>query len=105
MTLELDHHSRADNYRMPWLFKATIAMFIVSTLGAALIAFACVEGGWESITHFAWGLGITGVGLIGSILFSVTCAVTKPAWRKRSLVLSGLALLLLIGLFLFARLA
>ena len=90
---------------MPWSFKATIAMFGIASLGAFLIAFACLESGWESIGHFAWGLLTTGVGLAGALVFSVICAVKEPTWRKQSLVLCGLALFLSLGLFLFAKAA
>ena len=90
---------------MPWSFKTTIAMFVGAGLGALLITFACLESGWASITHFAWGLGITGIGLVGALLFSIVCAVTEPIWRKRSILLLAVAIFLLIGLIAFARVA
>jgi hypothetical protein len=95
----LRHHS------MPWSFKATIAMFVVFAAGAVLIGFACFESGWQALGHFAWGLLTAGVGLVGGLLFSIICAVTKPAWRRQSLFAGALALLLLAGLVLFARAA
>jgi hypothetical protein len=90
---------------MPWYFKATIAMFVIFALGALLIAFACFESGWESLRHFVWGLLTAGAGPIGALLFSIICAVTQPKWRKLSLVAGVLAILLFLGLLLFAKAA
>ena len=100
------NHLCDDKYlMMPWSFKAVNATLVIFVLGVALIAFACFESGWESIGHFAWGTLIAGVGLIGSLLFSIICAITQPAWRRLSLVLVVVSVLLLIGLFWFAKTA
>jgi hypothetical protein len=88
---------------MPWSFKATIAAFVIFIVGGSLIGFACVEGGWQSLGHFAWGVLIAGVGLIGALLFSIVCAATQPAWRRHSLIAGALAVLLFAGLLLFAK--
>ncbi len=90
---------------MPWSFKATIAAFVIFAFGALLIGFACVERGWQSLGHFALGLLIAGVGLIGGLFFSIICATTQPAWRRHSLIASVLAILLFAGLLLFAKAA
>jgi hypothetical protein len=90
---------------MPWSFKAAIAALAIFVLGDLLIAFACFESGWESLGHFAWGTLIAGVGLIGSLLFSIICAAMQPTWRRSSLVLVVVSVLLLIGLFWFAKTA
>jgi hypothetical protein len=90
---------------MPWSFKATIAMFVIFALGALLIAFACFESGWEALQHFVWGLLTADAGLIGALLFSIICAVTQPKWQKPSLVAGVLAILLFLGLLLFAKAA
>jgi peptidoglycan/LPS O-acetylase OafA/YrhL len=90
---------------MPWSFKAVIAAFVVFVVGALVIAFACNETGWQSIGHFAWGLLTAVVGLVGGILFSIICATTEPTWRRSSLVLGVVSILLLIGLLLFAKAA
>jgi hypothetical protein len=90
---------------MPSSFKAAIAGFIAFVLGTLLIAFACLEGGWESIGHFVWGTLTAAAGLVISFLSSTICAITKPAWRRWSLLFVLASVLLLIGLFLFARAA
>ena len=90
---------------MPWSFKAAIAAFVIFACGVLLIAFACLESGWQSIGHFAWGLLIAGVGLVGALLFSIICAVTEPKWRRLSLILGVISILLLGGLWLFAKAA
>ncbi len=90
---------------MPWSFKATIAGFVIFIVGGSLIGFACFESGWESLGHFAWGVVIAGAGLIGSLLFSVICAVTQPAWRRHSLMTGVLAILVFCGLIFFAKIA
>lgn len=96
---------RLISFVMPWSFKVAIAFFVVFTVGALLIGFACFEGGWQSLDHFVWGFLTAGAGLIGALLFSVICAVTRPKWRTRSLVAGALAILLFAGLLLFARVA
>ena|SRR5581483_2100961 len=78
---------------MPWSFKVTIAAFVIFGVGSSLIGFACVEGGWGSLGHFAWGLVIAGAGLIGALIFSIVCAITQLEWRTRSLMTGALAIL------------
>ncbi|HEU0209668.1 MAG TPA: hypothetical protein VFQ78_11905 [Candidatus Udaeobacter sp.] len=90
---------------MPWSFKATIAAFFIFGLGSSLIGFACLESGWETLRHFAWGLGIAGAGLVGALIFSIVCAATQLAWRTRSLITGALAILLICGLIFFAKAA
>ena len=90
---------------MPWSFKATLVAFAIVALGAALIVFAHFQGGWEAITYFAYGLLTAGAGSFGALLFSMVCGVTRPDWRKQSLIAIGIALLLSVALFLFARVA
>ena len=85
---------------MPWSFKATLAAFAIFALGAALIVFAHFRGGWEAITYFAYGLVTAGMGLFGALFFSIICAVTRPEWRRQSLIAIALAVLLSVALFL-----
>jgi hypothetical protein len=90
---------------MPWSFKAALAAFGIFAIGAALIVFAHFKGRWESIAYFAYGLLTAGVGSFGALFFSVICAVTRPEWRRGSLIAIALAVLLSIALFLVARVA
>lgn len=98
-----DVKAKAPRRIMPWSLRAALAMFIVFVLGALLIAFACVEGGWEALRHFAWGLLTATIGLIAGFIFSVVCAVTQPEWRKASIVACIASTVLLGALLLFAR--
>ncbi|HEU4678702.1 MAG TPA: hypothetical protein VFS35_04220 [Terrimicrobiaceae bacterium] len=88
---------------MPWSLRAALAMFIVFVLGDLLIAFACVEGGWEALRHYAWGSLMATAGLIAGFIFSVVCAVTQPEWRRASIIACVSATVLLVALLLFAR--
>ena len=90
---------------MPWSFKATIASFVVFGVGSSLIGFACFESGWGSLGHFAWGLVISGAGLVGALTFSIACAATQPAWKRPCLMTGVLAILLFCGLIFFAKMA
>jgi hypothetical protein len=91
--------------RMPWSFRVSLAAFGIFAIGAALIVFAHFRGGWDAIAYFAYGLLIAGVGSFGALLFSIICAVTRPEWRRQSLIAIAVALLLSVALFLFARVA
>ncbi len=90
---------------MPWLLKAALAGFGVFAIGAALIVIAHFAGRWESIAYLAYGLLISGAGLLGVLLFSLACAVTRSPWRRHSLLAIVIAVLLSVALFLFARAA
>ena len=90
---------------MPWSFKAVLVAFSIASVGAALIFLACVAGRWESIVYLAYGLIISAIGLFGALFFSIICAVTRPVWRKRSLITGALSIVLAIVLFFFGRAA
>jgi hypothetical protein len=77
----------------------------VFAIGAALIVFAHFQNRWAAIAYFAYGLLTAGAGLFGALLFSVICALSRPDWRKQSCIAIALAALLLVALFLFARVA
>ncbi len=88
---------------MPWTFRLSLASLVVFAIGAMVIVNACMTSGWESIGRFAWGMLISGTGLLGSTLFSLLCAVRNPQSRKASAAVFGVSILLFIGLFLFAK--
>ncbi len=90
---------------MPWSFKAALSAFGIFAVGAALIVFAHFQNRWAAIAYFAYGLLTAGVGSFGALLFSIICAVTRPEWRRQSLIAIALAVLLSVALFLFARVA
>jgi hypothetical protein len=90
---------------MPWSFKAALAAFVVFAIGAALIVFAHFQGRWEAIAYFAYGLLTTAAGSFGALFFSTICAVTRPAWRRRSFIAIALAVLLSVTLFVVWRAA
>jgi hypothetical protein len=90
---------------MPWSFRSALGAFVIFAVGGALIVFAHFQGGWESITYFAYGLLTAGVGLFGALFFSIICAVTRPEWRRQSLIAIALAILLSVALFLVWRVA
>ena len=98
-----DARAKTPRRSMPWSFRAALAMFVLFVLGDLLIAFACVESGWEALRHYAWGLLMTTVGLIAGFIFSVVCVVTQPEWRKASIAACVTATVLLVALLLFAR--
>ncbi len=88
---------------MPWTFRLSLASLFIFVIGAAVIVNASMTSGWEAIGRFAWGVLISGTGLMGSAFFSILCAVRNPKSRKASAAMFGLSILLLIGLFLFAK--
>jgi hypothetical protein len=90
---------------MPWSFRAALAGFGIFAVGAALIVFAHFQHSWAAIAYFAYGLLTAGAGLFGALLFSIVCAVSRPEWRRQSLIAIALAVLLAVALFLFARVA
>jgi hypothetical protein len=92
-------------YPMPWSFKAVLGAFGIFAIGAALIVFAHFQDRWAAIAYFAYGLLTAAVGSFGALIFSVICAVTRPEWRKQSLIAIAIAVLLSVALFLFARVA
>ncbi len=90
---------------IPWSFKAVLGAFVIFAIGAALIVLAHFQDRWSAIAYLAYGLLTAAVGSFGALLFSIICAVTRPEWRRRSLIAIALAVLLSIALFLFARVA
>ena len=90
---------------MPWLLRLAIGSLVVFVIGAAMIAWACMSTGWETLSRFAWGLLTGGAGLIGSAFFSLTSAVIHQRWRRFSLALMSASILLFLLLLIFARFA
>ncbi|HEX4707576.1 MAG TPA: hypothetical protein VH229_07570 [Candidatus Udaeobacter sp.] len=90
---------------MPWALRFAIGSFLLFGIGAAMIAWACLSTGWETLGRFAWGCLTAGAGLIGSALFSTISAVTNQRWRTFSLAMLGVSLLLFLLLFVFAKFA
>jgi hypothetical protein len=90
---------------MPWSFKAVLGAFLVFAIGAALIVFAHFQNRWAAVAYFAYGLLTAAAGLFGALLFSIICAVTRPEWRRQSVIAIAIAVLLSVALFLFAKVA
>jgi hypothetical protein len=90
---------------MPWLLRFAIGSLLIFLIGAAIIAWACLSTGWETLSRFAYGSFTAGAGLIGSAFFSMTSVVIHQRWRKFSLVLLGISGLLFLLLLVFARFA
>ena len=90
---------------MPWILRFAIGAFFVFVIGTLMIAWACVSTGWETLSRFAWGCLIAGVGLIISALLAMLSAVINKQWRRFSLVLMTASVLLLLALLIFAKLA
>ena len=90
---------------MPWILKIAIGSFFVFLIGAMMIAWACMSTGWETLSRFAWGSLIAGVGLIGSALLAMLSALIHPGWRRFSLAVMTGSVVLLIALLIFAKFA
>jgi hypothetical protein len=90
---------------MPWLLRFAIGSFLIFLIGAAIIVWACMSTGRETLGRFAYGSLTAGAGLIGSALFSMTSSVIHQRWRKFSLVLLSASVLLFLLLLVFARFA
>ncbi len=90
---------------MPWILRFAMASPFVFAIGAAMIAWACMSTGWETLTWFAWGCVTAGVGLIGSSLLCMLSAVIQPGWRRFALALMTVSVLLFIALLIFAKFA
>ncbi len=90
---------------MPWLLRFAIGSLLIFLIGAAIIVWACVSTGWETLGRFAYGSLTAGDGLIGSALFSLMSAAIHQRCRKFSLVLLSASVLLFLLLLVFARFA
>ena len=90
---------------MPWLLRFAIGFLFLFVIGAAMIAWACMSTGWETLSRFAWGCLTAGAGLIGSALLAMLSAVIHKGWRGFSLVLMCASVLLFLALLIFAKFA
>jgi len=90
---------------MPWILRFAIGSLFVFVIGAVMIAWACMSTGWETLSRFAWGSLTAGAGLIGTALLAMLSAVIHQGWRRFSLTLMGVSILLFLGLLIFAKFA
>ena len=90
---------------MPWILRLAISALFVFLVGTAMIAWACMSTGWETLSRFAWGCVTAGSGLIVSALLAMLGAVIHQGWRRFSLVLLAASVLLFLGLLIFAKFA
>jgi hypothetical protein len=90
---------------MPCLLRFAIGSFFAFVIGALMIAWACMSTGWETLTWFARGCATAGAGLIGSALLAMLSAVIHRGWRRFSLALMTLSVLLFVALLIFAKFA
>jgi len=90
---------------MPWILRFAVGSFCVFAIGALMIGWACMSTGWETLTWFARGCATAGAGLIGSALLAMLTAVIHQGWRRFSLALMSVSVLLFLALLVFARFA
>ena len=90
---------------MPWILRLGTGSFFVFVIGAVMIAWACMSTGWETLSWFAWGCVTAGAGLIGSALLAMLSAVIHQEWRRFSLALMTVSVVLFLALLIFARFA
>ena len=90
---------------MPWLLRFAIGSLFVFVVGAAMIVWACMSTGWETLSRFAWGCATAGAGLIATALFAMPSAIIHKSWRRFSLTLMTASILLFLGLLIFAKFA
>jgi hypothetical protein len=90
---------------MPWILRFGTGSFFLFVIGAAMIAWACMSTGWETLSWFAWGCVTAGAGLIGSALLAMLSAVIHQEWRRFSLALMSVSVVLFLALLIFARFA
>ena len=90
---------------MPWLLRFAVASLFVFVIGAAMIAWACMSTGWETLSRLAWGCVTAGTGLVGSALLSMLSALIHKGWRRFSVALMSASILWFIALLIFAKFA
>jgi hypothetical protein len=90
---------------MPWLLRFAIGFLFLFAIGAVMIAWACMSTGWETLSRFAWGCLTAGGGLIATALFAMLSAIIHKSWRRFSLALMSVSVLLFLGLLIFAKFA
>lgn len=90
---------------MPWILRFAIGSLFVFVIGAVIIAWACLSTGWETLSRFAWGSLIAGAGLIASAFLATFGAVIHKGWRRFSLTLMTVSVLLFVALLIFAKFA
>jgi hypothetical protein len=90
---------------MPWLLRFAVGSFFVFAIGALMIAWACMSTGWETLSWFAWGSATAGAGLIATTLVALLSAVIHQRWRRFSLALMSVSVLLIVALLIFAKFA
>ena len=90
---------------MPWILRLGTGSFFVFVIGAVMIAWACMSTGWETLSRFAWGCVTAGAGLIATALLAILSAIIHKSWRRFSLVLMIVSVLLFLGLLIFAKFA
>ena len=90
---------------MPWILRFAIGSFFVFAIGALMIAWACMSTGWETLTWFARGCATAGAGLIGTAVLAMLSAVIHQGWRRFSLAVMSVSVLLFVALLIFATFA
>jgi len=90
---------------MPWILRFAIGSLFIFVIGAAMIAWACMSTGWEVLRWFAWGCLTAGAGLIATTLFAMLSAIIHKSWRRFSLALMIVSVLLFLALLIFAKFA
>ena len=90
---------------MPWILRFAMGSLFVFAIGALMIAWACMSTGWETLTWFARGCATAGAGLIASALLAMLSAVIHQRWRRFSLAVMSVSVLLFVALLIFAKFA
>ena len=77
----------------------------VILVGALVLFYAHSISGWSVLTYFVWGMIISFIGLIGSLITSIWIAAIHPESRRCAIGIAVVATVLLLGLVVLWRIA
>ena len=83
---------------MPISLRLSLLFILVTILGFSLIVYAHFVNSWNAIAYFAWGLIITAIGLISTLLLSGISMIKKGPWRRFAVIEVIISLILVVGL-------
>ena len=91
--------------RMSWLPRLQIALFIILIVGMLFLILGHLEGGWSSLTYFAWGMVISVGVVLSNLILSAVAAIIQPRLRKVSMWIAAVSIVMLVGLVILWRMA